>query len=36
MMAMADGSTHTIGYDVDVTVRRFHGSRNDRQPTVAP
>jgi len=36
MMAMADGSTHTIGYDVDATVHRFRGSRNDRQPTAAP
>jgi len=36
VMSMADGSTHTIGYDVDATVHRFRGSRNDRQPTVAP
>ena len=36
MMSMADGSTHTIGYDVDATVHRFRGSRNDRQPTAVP
>jgi prepilin-type N-terminal cleavage/methylation domain-containing protein len=36
VMAMADGSTHTIGYDVDATVHSNRGSRNDRQPTAAP
>ena len=36
MMSMADGSTHTIGYDIDPAVHRLRGSRNDRQVTPAP
>jgi prepilin-type N-terminal cleavage/methylation domain-containing protein len=34
-MAMADGSTIFIGYDVDATAHRLRGSRNDGQPTPA-
>jgi prepilin-type N-terminal cleavage/methylation domain-containing protein/prepilin-type processing-associated H-X9-DG protein len=30
-MAMADGSTHLIGYDVDPTAHRHRGGRNDGQ-----
>jgi prepilin-type N-terminal cleavage/methylation domain-containing protein len=36
IMSMADGSTHSIGYDVDGLVHLRRGSRNDRQPTPAP
>lgn len=35
-MAMADGSTHFIGYDVDATAHMNRGGRNDRQATAAP
>jgi prepilin-type N-terminal cleavage/methylation domain-containing protein len=34
-MAMADGSTIFVGYDVDATAHRLRGSRNDGQPTPA-
>jgi hypothetical protein len=35
MMAMADGSTIFIGYDIDATAHRLRGSRNDGQATPA-
>jgi prepilin-type N-terminal cleavage/methylation domain-containing protein len=35
MMAMADGSTIFIGYEIDATAHRLRGSRNDGQATPA-
>ena len=35
-MAMADGSVHSIGYDIDSSLHTRLGSRNDGQPAALP
>jgi hypothetical protein len=35
-MAMADGSVHSIGYDIDPSLHARLGSRNDGQPAALP
>ena len=35
-MAMCDGSVHAIGYDIDPTIHRYLGIRNDNQQATVP